>query len=205
MHSTVRVVFIAALAIAGCRAASSDGEPIDPSAAAKYRGYAAIQSDLYAKFAAPGSAFELYRYLGSTGDELSKLVGRPDGFGVNYDVRNAQPNAMNVLVWRMMLRPFASDLAATCPGTSLAQLAQPPLVLNAQAAPIVRALCAWPNVGDDALGAAWDLVIDIAPPASRDAFVRYARGADLASRPGDAALPDVWLGALLHPAYLLEQ
>jgi hypothetical protein len=195
------------LAVAGCGSDTPpDTTPPDPSAAAKFRGYAAVQDDLYAKFADPGSSFELSAYLGPTGDELSKLVGRPDGFGVSYDVRNAQPNAMNVLVWRMMLVPFAHDLAATCPGTHLTPLADPPLELNSQAQAIASALCAWPKADEAAIGAAWNLVVgDVATPASRAAFVKFAHDPDLQGRTADDALPNVWLGALLHPSFLLEQ
>ena len=208
MQTTTRVVIAIALALVGCgdNAQTGDDQPIDPSAAAKFRGYAAVQDDLYAKFIAASTPFELYHYLGTTGDELSKLVGRPDGFGVQYDVRNAQPNAMNVLVWRMMLRPFASDLAATCPGSKLVPAVQPAIALDSHAASIAHALCSWPDVSDQALTDAWDLVIGyLAPGASRDAFVRFAHNADLQSRRADDALPDVWLAALLHPAFLLEQ
>jgi len=195
-----------AIAIVGCGDNTpGDDAPLDPSAAANYRGYAAIQEELYATFLAPDSAFELFRYLGGSGEELSRLVGRPDGFGVAFDVRNARPNAMNVLVWRMMLKGFASDLAATCPGSALVPGVEPAIVLNGRAAPVVKALCAWPAVSEAALGEAWDLVIGhLAPRTSRDAFIRYARGADLQSRRADDALPLVWLGALLHPAFLLE-
>jgi hypothetical protein len=205
MQSNAHVILAVALAVAGCGdgTAPADDEPIDPSAAASFRGYAAVQDDLYAKFITADSPFELFRYLGYSGEELSRLVGRPDGFGVAYDVRNARPNAMNVLVWRMMLKGFASDLAASCPRSALVPAAEPPIELSARAAPIVRALCAWPNVTDQALGDAWDLTIGyLAPKASRDAFIRYAR--DLRGLGADAALPPLWLGALLHPSFLLE-
>jgi hypothetical protein len=204
---TTGLVLVAVLAI-GCGGGttSGDDEPIDPSAAANFRGYAAVQDDLYAKFIAPETSFELFGYLGPSGDELSRLVGRPDGFGVAFDIRNARPNAMNVLVWRMMMRGFANDLAATCAGTKLVPQAPVPIELNARAAATVRALCAWPEVSDAELGAAWDLVIGyLAPKTSRDAWINYARSADLQGRRGDDALPLVWLGALLHPSFLLEQ
>jgi len=203
---TQRFVVIAAL-VAGCGdSGPGDDVPIDPSAAANFRGYAAVQDDLYAKFIAADSPFELYDYLGKNGEELSKLVGRPDGFGVTLDVRNAKPNAMNVIVWRMMLRGFANDLAAGCPGSHLTPAMQPKIALNAQANGVVMALCAWPTVDDKALGAAWDLTIGyLAPAKSRDAWIKYAHSADLQSRSADDALPQLWLGALLHPAFLLEQ
>jgi len=208
MQTRAFVVIVALALAAGCgdNVASGDDTPIDPSAAANFRGYAAVQNDLYGKFAAPGSAFELFRYLGPSGEELSRLVGRPDGFGVGFDVRNARPNGMNVLVWRMMLKGFANDLAATCPGSGLSPGVDPPLALSARAAPIVRALCAWPKVSDDALAVAWDLTIGyLAPKTSRDAWIAFAHGADLQSRRADDALPQLWLGALLHPSFLLEQ
>jgi hypothetical protein len=207
MQTIARVAIAIALALAGCGDnASSDDQPTDPSDAAGFRGYAAVQDDLYAKLMASDSQFELFRYLGDAGDELSKLVGRPDGFGVQYDVRNSRPNAMNVLVWRMMMQPLASDLAATCPGTKLQPIAKPAIELNPTAASIAGALCAWPDVSDQALGDAWDLVVGyLAPSSSRDAFLGYAKTADLQARPADDALPNLWLGTLLHPAFLLEQ
>jgi hypothetical protein len=204
----MRTISILAVVAIGCHASQppADTAPIDPSQAATFRGYAAIQNDLYAKFIAPGASFELSLYLGASGDELSKLVGRADGFGVAYGVKNGQPNAMNVLVWRMMLRAFASDLAASCPHSRLASVSSQVLALSDAAKPIVGALCAWPAADDATVGAAWDLVVaDLAPAASKAAFVRYARGADLLGRTADDAIPDVWLGALLHPSFLLEQ
>src|SRR5687768_2683803 len=131
MQTNARVAAVVLAMIAGCGDNEVPGvdEPVDPSAAANFRGYAAIQEDLYAKFLDEGSAFELHRYLGPSGEELSRLVGRPDGFGVSFDVRNAAPNAMNVLVWRMMLGAFASDLAASCPDSGIARQADPPIAL----------------------------------------------------------------------------
>jgi len=111
---------------------------------------------------------------------------------------------MNVLVWRMMLRPFAMDVAAKCPASMLGASVAQPLQLNAQAAAIASALCAWPNATDAEVGAAWDLVVGyLAPDTSRTAYIQFAHG--LQSRAPDDALPDLWLGALLHPAFLLEQ
>jgi hypothetical protein len=202
---TQRFVVIAAL-VAGCGDSGPDDPPIDPSAAANFRGYAAVQDDLYAKLIAADTPFELYDYLGKNGEELSKLVGRPDGFGVTLDVRNAKPNAMNVIVWRMMLRGLANDLAASCPGSHLTPAMTPKITLNAQATGVVMALCAWPTVDDKALGDAWDLTIGyLAPAKSRAAWIQYAHSSDLQSRRADDALPLLWLGALLHPAFLLEQ
>ena len=203
---TQRFVVIAAL-VAGCGdSGTADDPPVDPSAAANFRGYAAVQDDLYAKFIAADTPFELFDYLGKNGDELSKLVGRPDGFGVTLDVRNAKPNAMNVIVWRMMMRGFANDLAASCPGSHLTPAMTPKIALSAQANDVVMALCAWPAVDDKALGDAWDLAIGyLAPAKSRAAWIAYAHSSDLQSRRADDALPLLWLGALLHPAFLLEQ
>jgi hypothetical protein len=207
MQTNARVVVAVVLALlAGCgdNNVPAVDEPVDPSAAAGFRGYAAIQDDLYAKFLTEGSSFELHRYLGDSGEELSRLVGRPDGFGVSYDVRNAKPNAMNVLVWRMMLSGFANDLVATCPGSRHVPLVDPPIALTQHAAQIASALCAWPDVNDRALGEAWDLVVGyLAPKTSREAFVRFAR--TLADQRADDALPTIWLGAFLHPTFLLEQ
>jgi hypothetical protein len=197
---------LAVVLVFGCGDGPGDTEPIDPSAAAGFRGYAAVEDDLRAKFLAPDASFELYTYLGDAGVELSRLTGRPDGFGVSFEVRNKRPNAMNVLVWRMMLEGFARDLAATCPGSTLPPVGEAPLALSSRAAQVTGALCSWPQVSDAALGDAWTLVVGrAAPAASRDAFVRYARTADLQSGRADDALPQLWLGALLHPAFLLEQ
>ncbi len=194
----MRALLVAVVLIVGC-GDNVEVEPIDPSAAAGFRGYAAVEDDLRAKFLAPDSAFELHAYLGEAGEELSRLTGRPDGFGVTFDVRNKRPNAMNVIVWRMMLEGFARDLAATCSQQST-------LELNDQAAQVAGALCSWPQVSDAALGDAWTLVVGrAAPTTSRDAFIRFARTADLQSRRADDALTQVWLATLLHPAFLLEQ
>lgn len=196
-----------ALAVVGCGTSNpDDDQPVDPSAAAHYRGYAAVQDDLYAKLVAPGTPFELFRYLGGSGEELSRLVGRPDGFGVTYDVRNSRPNAMNALVWRMMLTGLANDLAATCPGSTHVPTTDPPIALGAHAAPLVAALCAWPAVSDDALTAAWDLSVGyLATTESRDAWLAFAHTADMKGRSADEAIPMLWLGAFLHPSFLLEQ
>ncbi|MBX3158349.1 MAG: hypothetical protein KF773_20435 [Deltaproteobacteria bacterium] len=197
----ISFVAVALAAAAGC-GTDPEEEPVDPSAAARFRGYAAVQDELYAKFIAPGTPFELFRYLGPSGEELSRLVGRPDGFGVTFDVRNARPNGMNVLVWRMMLRSFATDLAATCPGSREGASIELAPAANAT----VGALCAWPAVDNEAAGAAWDLVVGRrAPERSRAAFVQYARALDLEHRPAADALAQIWLGALLHPSFLLEQ
>jgi hypothetical protein len=205
MKTIAHVVVAALLSSAvGCGGDEAE-EPVDPSAAAHFRGYAAVQEDLYAKFIQDGTAFELFTYLGPSGEELSRLVGRPDGFGVAYDVRNARPNGMNVIVWKMMLKSFASDLAATCPGSRLVPQAQPEITLGGRAQQVAGALCAWPAVDDAAIGAAWDLAMGaLAPKESRAAFIAYVRGADLQGRGADDAIAQIWLGAFLHPSYLLE-
>ncbi len=183
-----------------------DDPPDDPSAAAGFRGYAAVQDDLYVAFLEPESEFELHDYLGESGEQLSMLVGRADGFGVTFETPNVKPNSMNVLVWRMMLARFASDLAATCPNSTIVPAADPALVLNPRAAKVVAALCSWPTASERALGDAWDLVIGhLAPESSRRAWLVLATSPDLRDLGADDALPSLWLAALLHPAFLLEQ
>lgn len=201
------VTFAIVLTIAACGNTPGDpGEPIEPSAAAGFRGYAAVQDQLYSAFVSSGTEFELFRYLGEDGEALSRLVGRPDGFGVTFDTRNAKPNGMNVLVWRMMLTRFASDLAATCPASELEPKAEPPVALNQRATSVMSALCSWPSVTDEALASAWDLVVGpLAPASSRDEWIAFAHGEDLQLRSADQALPSLWLAAFLHPSFLLEQ
>lgn len=183
--------------------AIEEPDPVDPSAAAGYRGYAAVEDDLRVTFLEPAASFTLFSYLGNDGEQLSRLVGRPDGFGVNFDDHNNKPNGMNILVWRMMLLRFASDLAAICPGSGLTKINT--LQLNAQARQVVGALCSWPAVSDDALASAWDIVIGTrAPAASRDGFIALARSAELTTLPGDVALPALWLAAFVHPGFLLQ-
>lgn len=193
------------LVVAGCGDSSpSDDPPVDPSGAASYRGYAAVEDELYAKFVADGQAFELSDYLGTSGDELSNLVGRPTGFGASFDPGQTTPNAMNVLVWRMMLQAFAHDLAAACPHAKGAAVQLPKAALRADAAGVVQGLCAGGAAGDDALGAAWDYVVGVrAPASSRAAYIKMAHG--LRTQTGDDAVADLWLAALLHPSFLLAQ
>ena len=201
----MRPFILLALAVAACgdNSTTGDDQPVDPSGAAAYRGYAAVQDELYAKFVADGNPFELFDYLGPSGDELSKLVGRPDGFGAGFEAGQTTPNAMNVLVWRMMLQAFAHDLAASCPGSHLKAVSVPADAIGATARPVVQGLCAWP-ASDDAVGAAWDYVIGVrAPAASRAAYIHMAHG--FAARPTDDAVTDLWLAALIHPSFLLEQ
>jgi hypothetical protein len=201
----VALAATAALAACGNDSQPEQDTPLDPSAGANFRGYAAVEDDLYAAFIEPQTQFELYAYLGDAGEELSHLVGRPDGFGVSFDTRNTKPNGMNVIIWRMMLSEFANDLAATCPQSKLVKSADPAIKLNARAAPVVAALCGWPAVTDQALGDAWDLALrHLAPDASRSAWIQLAHDPELATKSADEALPSLWLAAFLHPAFLLE-
>jgi len=193
------------LAVAACGDNSAgDDQPVDPSGAAAYRGYAAVQDELYAKFVADGQPFELFDYLGTNGDDLSKLVGRPDGFGAGFEPGATTPNAMNVLVWRMMLRAFAHDLAASCPQSSLTPVSLHADALSATAQPVVLGECAWP-ASDQAAGAAWDYVVGVrAPTASRAAFIQMVHGLSTSETANDG-IADLWTAALLHPSFLLEQ
>jgi hypothetical protein len=194
-----------AMVLAACGGSDDEQEPVDPSAAANFRGYAAVQEDLYSAFLEPGSAFELFRYLGDDGEALSRLVGRPDGFGVTFDPRTGRPNGMSVLIWRMLLLRFSTDLAQTCPGSTLEAAAEPRIVLNARAASVVGALCSWPNVTDDQLKAAWDLSVSyLAPKTSRDGWLAMAKDPELVALGPDQALPSLWVAAFLHPSFLLE-
>ncbi|MBX3159225.1 MAG: hypothetical protein KF773_24870 [Deltaproteobacteria bacterium] len=196
-----------AVAVAAACGDNLEGDaPIDPSGAATFRGYAAVQEDLYAAFIAPQTPFELHRYLGESGEALSRLVGRPDGFGVTYDARNARPNGMNVLIWRMLLSRFANDLAAKCAGSVIVDGVDPQIELHERAHAVVDAMCTWPPASDATLREAWDLAIGyLAPVAARDAWIRLAHDPELAALDRDRGLPSLWLAAFLHPSFLLEQ
>ncbi|HTL33789.1 MAG TPA: hypothetical protein VL326_11725 [Kofleriaceae bacterium] len=188
------------VALAACGTDSNSDPPTDPSAAAAYRGYVSVEDELYAKFVVAGKPFELYEYLGTSGEELSNLVGRPTGFGAAFTPGQTTPNAMNVLVWRMMLQAFARDLAASCSGHGAAKQL-PNDAIRPEAKSIVQGLCTGAASSDEALGAAWDYVVGVrAPAASRAAYIRMAHGLT-----SNDAVADLWLATLLHPSFLLAQ
>jgi hypothetical protein len=203
----IRPWMLFALAVAGCSSTAESEIPepaAEQSAGARYRGYEAVQNHVRSTLIDPSAPFELHAYLGANGETLSYLLGRSDGFGVQYELVNATPNPMNMLVWRLMMSSFANDLAASCPGaTRPSTMPEAPLVLDARARPIVHALCAWP-ADDAAIGAAWDLVMGHrAPRDEREPFIAYARA--LGNRSAADALPSLWSGIFLHAAYLLDR
>lgn len=89
--------------------------------AAEFRGYMAANQLLRERVFEEGSEFQLGQYVGQSyhpmQTNLLDLLGTyKTGFGGGF--RNGKPNALNMLLWHLLLSEFSNDVAKACKGNS---------------------------------------------------------------------------------------
>jgi hypothetical protein len=105
-----------------------------------------------------------------------------------------------MLLWQMVLRLAAADVAAHCSGTGN-------LRTNAVFAAALAPLCRWPAPeAKRALRAFWLVVTGYeAPEEEFLAWERFALTSSYAAKPAAEALPVLFLAITYNPYFLLRQ
>ena len=176
---------------------ASDGETVG-----RFKGYVAVDLGMRQRLLAPGAANHLSGYLGAETDEFSGLVSLLGGFSGGSGAsqfRAGDPNAMNMVLWQMVLSLFSQDLAKSCDAPTPADA----LPLNSAFSARLMPLCSWPTPAaktPENLQAFWLAVMGYAAPQAEFAAWRdYFLAVD--SPYANAAPKDV-VGAMLLAMFL---
>jgi hypothetical protein len=100
----------------------------------RFKGWDAVARELSIRLAPPGESLDLDQFIPA--DNLEDLVGTWYRFGDEHAFQNGTPNAVNMVIWRVILSGFAAGVAETC--------FEPYLDFNARFTQTVKTLCAWP-------------------------------------------------------------
>lgn len=179
-----------------CLACIGLAQPVE--AAARLKGLAALSKELSARIAPEDGPIELDRYMPADG--LDDLVGTWSGFGSEHKFRNGMPNAVNMVLLRLVFSGFARSLAKSCDS--------PQLLLNERFYNALEALCAWPDPeakSDAVMTNFWLGLAGYDAPQEeygiwRD-FVRRTYG----EKSAQEAIESMTLALMLNPYFLLEK
>lgn len=169
----------------------------------EYRGYVAAQNLLAERLlleGQPDRPFSFYPYTDNQGGLLN-LLGFYQSTGEN-SFRNGQPNAINTLVWQLVLQGFANDLADHCRGQSS-------LLLQPVFQSTLATVCRWPAPEaqeESTMRMLWLSVMGYDAPeeeflAWRDFFLRSS----YAAKPAAEAVPALLFSILYNPHFLLRK
>lgn len=118
------------------------------AAPAQFKGLNALSKELSARIAPIEAPIELDRFMPADG--LDDLTGTWSTFGAVHSFQNGQPNAVNMVLFRLAFSRFAKTLADSC--------TSPQLLLNEPFFDTLEALCTWPSAeakSEDVLMAFW--------------------------------------------------
>jgi hypothetical protein len=124
--------------------------------------------------------------------QLRELLGGFDGDGLRTGIKNAEPNAVNMLLWYLAVDGLANDLAGACDGGGLKSTADAALTK----------LCADPAPED--YQALWRQVMASDAPASEERdWQQFAQTID-APEPR-AKVQQMLVAMMFNPYFLLKQ
>lgn len=111
----------------------------------QFKGQMAVTKILVARlFQHSEIGFGFSSYLGFN-DSLIEIMGGYSEIGPANDFRNGTPNALNMLLWQMVISGMSEDLASSCGSPSLLARGSSSYKFNESFAGRLNALCAWPN------------------------------------------------------------
>jgi hypothetical protein len=185
-------------------------EPVIPvlepdSKLATYKGYEAINEALRSRVVAEPESFQLSRYLGAAGGELSTLLGTWRGVGLRNQFGNATPNTMSFVIWRVAFSGVGQDLARHCtPGADGYQIKK----LQPRTAQALATLCHWPDTAarhDEVLEAFWLALAGYdAPVEEYEAWRTHFQGEAYRQMPAAEVIPLMVSALFLNPHVLLR-
>lgn len=157
-------------------------------------------------FEAPKAEGDLFAFLKPS---LRELLGGYAGDGLRTDMKNATPNAVNMLLWYLAVDGLSTELAAGCADQPAAPANFALVDVKPRFAAAFGRLCAGLTAGDAADADYEDLyraVVDTdAPATERAAWLEFAKSPELEPASPRDALHDLLVAALYDPYFLLKQ
>ncbi len=172
---------------------------------AQFKGYAATDR-MIADRLLDNRRFTLGKYLGIFPTQfeasLLDLLGSHQGFAVERKFQNGDPNAVNMLIWQVVLSSLAAEVRDNCLRTT-------DIGLNKRFRASLAAVCQWPDAGaksEATMRDFWMSVMGYDAPveeylAWRDFFLRSS----YASKPGHETVPAMVQAILMNPHFLLKK
>lgn len=215
---------ILALAFAACtHQAPTSSVKAEGKTIGNLKGYQGLTQVFRSRIVTPESAFDLGWFvdgsLSTSPDGFRSLLGSYQGAPGQAVYRNGAPNAINMMLWDLILSRAASDLGSACSQTEVVL----PFIglhrtgsfgltvkLKDSLVPRLTAACAW---SDDAEGRRvilqklWYGLMGFEAPASElDAFIAYFGGVDspVATMTSSERVRVLIRAIFLNPHFLLE-
>jgi len=169
-----------------------------------FKGLAAVETTIKGRIMLPTSYFDLAQFLGdSSEDGLPFLLGAYDGRPGSSSLQNATPNAVNTMLWQIVMEGAASTIAVKSCSTGNE--------LEPHFKQVAKKICDWPTGSDDRAKTLREFWLDLmrydAPQAEMEAWVGQmtASGGSVATLQGQALVKDLTQSILMNPFFLLEQ
>lgn len=151
--------------------------------------------------------FSFDRYLtGMDANDAFTLLQLIGGFSVTVGqstFQNGQPNAINMLLWNLVLHGLGEEVGRSC------LMSVPQNLWNAQFRQALDAICLWPEASAKELVVMHDfwsaLTAYDAPEQEFSAWREFFLQSSYATRPGPEAVSAMVLTALLNPNFLLKR
>jgi hypothetical protein len=168
-----------------------------------FKGYDALNSLVRDRLIAPGKAYDVGSYLGSS--QLESLLGTYQSNGLNQLFVNGSPNVLNMVLYHLALSGLAGDIGGLCGQPSTSALAG---YVSADFQAALTPLCAWPapsaKTGDVLLGFYTAVMSFDAPPEEYQAWSQFFLGPDFSARTAKDTVTAMSLTLLLNPYFLLQ-
>ncbi len=194
MSVLLRIMVAASLALAGLAGLVKETQAAQP----RLKGLNMLSQELSSRIASPDDPIELSAYM--PGEGLEALAGTWAPRGSEHSFQNGEPNAVNLVLMRLVFSHFARRLAQSC---SSAQLP-----LNDHFYDILEALCEWPSedaMSDDVMQSFWlSLMGYSAEESEYEVWREFIREA-YAGKDARETIEAMTLSLMLNPYFLIQQ
>lgn len=170
-----------------------------------FKGLATVQMTIKGRLYLPSTFFDLKSFLGDYSDEgLTTLLGAYDGRSGSSSLQNAAPNAVNTMLWQIVMDGAASQIA------EYACVNNYPL-LDTHFEQVANKVCKWPSGADDRAQTLREFWLDLmrydAPQAEMEAWVAQmtAPSGTVDTLKGEILVKELTQSILMNPYFLLEQ
>ena len=174
----------------------------------RLRGYVVINEMIAQRFLNVDEDLGLGQYLDaiytdsgliSFGGSILDLLGGYSGGGYGSRFQNGEPNALNMLLWYLLLENFSQNLGQFCQGSF-------PLKLKESVREVLQDLCQWPQrqSPDEVLARYWFLIMGFdAPVEELSAWQDLARTPQAKQWSAEEVIAHLTLAILYNPYFLL--
>jgi hypothetical protein len=195
-----------AVFMASCRHGSNNNEFSSTGRrVGSFKGLIAVELAVKNRIMLPRSYFSLGEFLQSyDGEGLPILLGAYDGVSGSSSLQNATPNAVNTMLWEIVMDGAATVIAVkSCSAAGID--------LEAHFHQAAKTICEWPAGAVDHTQTLRDFWLDLmrydAPQAEMEDWVSKMTAATAApgALEGQALVKDLTQSILMNPYFLLEQ